>query len=127
MSNRTARQCRQRYKNYLADDRQPVGWTAEEEHMVIAKYEEIGPKWVQIAKFLPGRSGNDVKNRWHKHILKFYDPPDRKLAPEKEPAPPVPLVLESPRPVFEAIPQPPQPASRPPPNLQYVLNDSITI
>jgi hypothetical protein len=30
---------------------------------------------VQIAGFLPGRTGNDVKNRWHKHLLKKYGPP----------------------------------------------------
>ncbi|OHS99446.1 hypothetical protein TRFO_08375 [Tritrichomonas foetus] len=33
-------------------------------------YQELGPKCVLIAKSLYGRTGNDVKNRWHKHILK---------------------------------------------------------
>jgi hypothetical protein len=35
------------------------------------KYAVIGPKWVEISKYLVGRSGNDVKNRWHKHLAKW--------------------------------------------------------
>jgi hypothetical protein len=72
MGDRTARQCRHRYKNYLMEDHQRLAWTLAEEQLVIAKHREFGPKWVQIATFLPGRSGNDVKNRWHKHITKCY-------------------------------------------------------
>jgi hypothetical protein len=51
---------------------QKHSWTPAEEQLVIAKHHEFGPKWVQIATFLHGRSGNDVKNRWHKHITKCY-------------------------------------------------------
>lgn len=31
---------------------------------------EIGPKWSKMASQLPGRSSNDIKNRWHKHLLR---------------------------------------------------------
>ena len=72
MPGRTARQCRDRYnvslKNYII--KKP--WTEEEDEIIIQKYHEIGPKWVAISSFLVGRSGNNVKNRWHKHINKEH-------------------------------------------------------
>jgi hypothetical protein len=67
---RTPRQCRDRYKNYLLDFLVAVPWTPAEDEIVRREYAEIGPKWVEISKLLTGRSGNDVKNRWHKHIAK---------------------------------------------------------
>jgi hypothetical protein len=65
---RTARQCRDRYKNYLTDSLTIRPWTPEEDAFLIEQFHQIGPKWVQIGKLLSGRSGNNVKNRWHKHL-----------------------------------------------------------
>jgi hypothetical protein len=70
MHSRNPRQCRHRYNNYLIDGHQLQPWTERDEELLIATFRELGPKWVQIATRLPGRTGNDVKNRWHKHILK---------------------------------------------------------
>jgi hypothetical protein len=67
---RTPRQCRHRYNNYLVAAHQSADWTESEEQVIWDKYLEIGPKWVRISKFLSGRTGNDVKNRFHKHIVK---------------------------------------------------------
>jgi hypothetical protein len=72
MNGRTPRQCRQRYRNYLSQSRQRSAWTVKEEELVVAKYREFGPKWVRISTFLPGRTGNDVKNRWHKSLVRRY-------------------------------------------------------
>jgi hypothetical protein len=70
MPSRTARQCRDRFKNYLGDFLVTNPWTAQEDALVIRQYHLIGPKWVEIGKMLSGRSGNNVKNRWHKHLCK---------------------------------------------------------
>jgi hypothetical protein len=70
MPGRTARQCRDRYKNYLLDNVVLTVWTPEEDAKIIQRFTEIGPKWVEIALALNGRSGNQVKNRWHKHLCK---------------------------------------------------------
>jgi hypothetical protein len=70
MPGRTARQCRDRYKNYLLDSLVSAPWSAEEDSLLKRKYVEIGPRWVEISKFFNGRSGNDVKNRWHRHLAK---------------------------------------------------------
>jgi hypothetical protein len=68
MANRTPRQCRDRYKNYLLDSLTHSPWTAEEDAILIKEFHAIGPKWVEIAKMINGRSGSQVKNRWHRHL-----------------------------------------------------------
>jgi hypothetical protein len=68
---RTPRQCRDRYSNYLLDSLCMNPWTPEEDAIICQQFREIGPHWVQIAVLLNGRSGNHVKNRWHKHLSKL--------------------------------------------------------
>jgi hypothetical protein len=68
---RSPRQCRDRYKNYLLETLVTEPWTPEEDALVIRQFYLIGPKWVEIGKMLSGRSGNNVKNRWHKHLAKL--------------------------------------------------------
>lgn len=70
MQRRTARQCRDRYKNYLIDDFKKGSWTENEDRQIVSLYHKIGPHWLTISKSMPGRSGNDIKNRWHKTLVK---------------------------------------------------------
>ena len=70
MPRRCGRQCRDRYNNYLLENFTKGPWTPEEDNFINQKYDEIGPHWVEISKMMPGRSGNDVKNRWHKTLSK---------------------------------------------------------
>jgi hypothetical protein len=86
MPTRTPRQCRDRYKNYLLDTLVSDVWTPREDALIIQKVQEIGPRWVEIAKFLSGRSGNHVKNRWHKHLAR--DGPALPHPPAPPPPPP---------------------------------------
>lgn len=67
---RTPKQIHDRYINYLKDGLISCPWTAHEDEMLISMYKSIGPKWSKMMKNLPGRSGNDIKNRWHKHLYK---------------------------------------------------------
>lgn len=67
---RTARQIRDRYNTKLSMNVVNKKWTDIEDQIIIQKYHEIGARWTSIAKFLQGRSGNDVKNRWYKVISK---------------------------------------------------------
>jgi hypothetical protein len=70
MPTRTARQCRDRYSNYLVENLSIDPWSSAEDAVILEKFRELGPRWVQIAKYVTGRSGNQVKNRWHKHLAK---------------------------------------------------------
>lgn len=64
MPNRTTRQCRERYKNYLSPEIKNGPWTKEEDDLLKEKYKEFGPKWAQISSFFKARSDVNIKNRW---------------------------------------------------------------
>lgn len=61
---RNARQCRERWNNYVNPALSNSIWTPEEDHFLLAKYQEIGPRWQTIASFFGVRSTNSVKNRY---------------------------------------------------------------
>lgn len=64
MPNRTTRQCRERYKSYLAPDIKNGPWTPEEDELLKQKYNEYGSKWSKIQSFFISRSDVNIKNRW---------------------------------------------------------------
>lgn len=69
---RSACQCRDRYNQYLFKEVSNKPWTTEEDEIIVEKYRQFGPHWVRIASFLPGRSGNNVKNRWNGALTQFH-------------------------------------------------------
>mmetsp|Transcript_11820 Transcript_11820/g.31794 ORF Transcript_11820/g.31794 Transcript_11820/m.31794 type:complete len:226 (+) Transcript_11820:321-998(+) len=65
-SRRTGSALRSRYFNNLFPGRDATRpWSADEDAVLIHKQQELGNNWVTIAVSLPGRSGNDAKNRFH--------------------------------------------------------------
>lgn len=69
---RTACQCRDRYNQYLFKDVVNKPWTAEEDEIIVKKYKQFGPHWVKISEFLPGRSGNNIKNHWNSALTRYH-------------------------------------------------------
>lgn len=62
---RTGKQCRERYFNHLAPTVVSAQWTPVEDATVCRLYRRVGPGWASISRLLPGRSDNNVKNRFH--------------------------------------------------------------
>ena len=72
MEGRTGRQCRDRYKNYLAPFINKSEWTLEEDMLLVEKFREYGPCWSKISKFFVGRTSSSLKNRWYFKITPDY-------------------------------------------------------
>ena len=64
MKDRTVRQVRERWLNYLDPNLNTSEWTPEEDKLLYEKFDEIGRKWKIIASFFKNRTDINVKNRW---------------------------------------------------------------
>jgi hypothetical protein len=62
--NRTPRQCKERWSNYLQPAITSAQWTQLEDRVLHEKYNELGSKWMRIAKFFVNRTDAQVKNRF---------------------------------------------------------------
>ena len=56
LGSRTGKQCRERWHNHVNPVLNKAPFSLEEEEAIERYYAEIGPKWAEIAKKLPGRS-----------------------------------------------------------------------
>lgn len=65
---KTNRQCRERYKIYLAPGINREEWTKEDDDKLIYYISQHGPKWSALTKYFPGRTANSLKNRYNVHI-----------------------------------------------------------
>lgn len=62
MNNRTPRQCRERYANYLRPNLINGPWTQEENDLLKDLYDKYGPKWSLISQSFKSRSSVNIKN-----------------------------------------------------------------
>ncbi|EPS59970.1 hypothetical protein M569_14835 [Genlisea aurea] len=61
------------WHNHLDPSIKKGAWTQEEDEILAQYHKKLGNKWAEIAKFLPGRTDNGIKNHWHCSLKKRLD------------------------------------------------------
>lgn len=123
MENKSARQCRDRWTQFLNPNISKAPFTYEEDKLLIEQIKKMGTVWCKICKFFKNRSVIQLKNRysclkrhmnkenWQEELMEIHaqemSSPESEIIPPPEPE----LTFPEPQPIYEPEPQPiPEPA-----------------
>ncbi|KAI3806373.1 hypothetical protein L1987_22274 [Smallanthus sonchifolius] len=78
---RSGKSCRLRWVNYLQPGLKGGKMTPQEERRIVELHSKWGNRWSRIARKLPGRTDNEIKNYWRTHMRKKAQEKRRALSP----------------------------------------------
>jgi hypothetical protein len=71
MTDRTPRQCRDRWKIYLCPSVNRAPWTPDEDRLLFDKVRRLGRKSASLCPYFENRTPSNVKNRWNSVMRKL--------------------------------------------------------